>query len=332
MQFSQLRNLPEKLKLQLTSGSGSLDLKGEGRGPRDFTATAAARVATVEGKRAEKRFGIKSGAVDSRIIRSNGQLQVSGEAQFSGLSLDHRQGEARFAYRLAEGAAFLENAVFSFAGTTATIARLKALLPVKNSVAGAERYPLALEVAGGELHRGDLDLRSFAGSVNGSYCTDRRSSWLEGTADISVRQVAWQKKVVASPAMHLDFSRTGGRGTVSGGFLEGELNGKIGFDPLALTERVTFQLGIRNGRLAALGALLPRRGAATLSNGTVRGRRKRHIFSRVGLASRFNLKGSDIALTGSGGKTLMSGGGVDLAGSIAGSGLVIDKAVLSAGK
>jgi uncharacterized protein involved in outer membrane biogenesis len=331
VQFSDLQHLPEKLKLQLTSGRGSLDLKGKGRGPRDFTATTAARVATVEGKRAETRFGIKNGEVDSRIIRSNGQFDVCGEVRFSGLSFDKKEGDARFAYRLADGTAFLENAAFSFAGTTATIARLKALLPLKESGAATTRYPLMLEVSGGELRRGKLALNGFSGTARGSYLAAPQGRWLEGTADLAIGQVLWQEQTVAAPAAHFAFSRTGGRGSISGALLEGALSGEIGFNPLALLSGGAFQLRIKGGHLAKLGTLLPRR-TATLSNGRVDATFSGTYAGRAGLDCRFGLEGSDIALTGNGGKTLVSGGGVNLAGSLSGSDLVVDKAVISAGK
>jgi len=332
VQFSNLRNLPEKLKLQLTSGSGSLDLKAAGRGPRDFTATASAEVMNVGGKRADSRFGIKSGTVDSRIIRSNGQLDVRGEADFSGLSLDKRQGAARFAYRFAEGAAFLENAAFSFAGATVAIARLKAQLPVKESVAGTVRYPLALELAGGEVRQGQLALTGFSGSVHGSYLSALRSSWLEGTADLSFGQVAWQGSTLASPAAHLAFSRSGGRGTISGQLLEGALSGEFGFEPLALRDGGKFQLAVRNAKLANLGTILPRRGAATLANGRFDGTVSGSYSGSAGLACRFDGEGSALAFTGSGNKTLLGDGGIKLSGGMTGTRLVVDKATLSAGK
>ena len=332
VQFANLQQLSEKLQLPLTAGSGSLALKAAGRGVRDFTATATAGVAAVAGKRAGRRFGIKSGGVDARIIRSAGHLDVRGEARFSGLSLDDRHGDARFSYRFADGTVFLENTAFSFDGATGRIARLKALIPVKESSAGTTRYPLILEVAGGELRRGKLALNGFSGTARGSYLAGPQNRWLEGTADLSAGQVVWQGKGVAAPAAHLTFSQSGGRGTISGHLLEGVLSGEIGFDPLALAAGGKFQLRIKNGRLANLGTVLPAGGAATLSNGTFDVTASGTYAGSAGLAGRFDVEGSDIAFTGSGGKTLMGGGVVNLAGSLSGSRLVVDKATLSAGK
>jgi hypothetical protein len=332
VQFANLQQLSEKLQLPLTSGSGSLALKAAGRGVRDFTATATAGVAAVTGKRAGRRFGIKSGGVDSRIIRSTGHLDVRGEARFSGLSLDDRHGDGRFSYRVADGTVFLENTAFSFDGATGSIARLKALIPVKESSAGTTRYPLVLEVAGGELRRGKLALNGFSGTARGSYLAGPQSRWLEGSADLSAGQVVWQGKGVAAPAAHLAFSRSGGRGTISGHLLEGVLSGEIGFDPLALAAGGKFQLRIKNGRLANLGTVLPAGGTATLSNGTFDTTLSGTYAGSSGLACRFNVEAADIAFTGSGGKTLMGGGVVNLAGSLSGSRLVVDKATLSAGK
>lgn len=330
--FSSLHHLPEKLHLKIASGSGSLALKAAGQGPRDFTATAAAQVAAVRGIRGGTRFGIKSGGVDSRIIRSNGQLDIRGKASFSGLALDDKVGDVGFAYRIADGAAFLDNAAFNFDGASGTIAHLKALIPVKESIAGTVRYPLVFEVAGGELRQGQVDVKGFSGTGHGSYLSDPRGSRLEGTADVSLAQVAWQGKTIASPAAHVTFSRAGGRGAISGLLLEGALTGEIAFDPLAMREGGKFRLGIRSGRLSNLGTILPRRGAASLSNGTFDGTVSGNYSTAAGLACRFSLEGADIAVTGSGGKTLLDGGGINLSGGISGSRLVVDKALLSAGK
>jgi len=330
--FSSLHHLPEKLHLQLSAGSGSLDLEAVGRGVRDFTATATARVSAVRGTRSGTRFGIKTGVVDSHIIRDNGQVRATGNARFSGLSLDDREGDAQFSYRTAAGTAFLDNATFSFAGVSGAIARLTAVIPVKESTAGTVRYPLFLEVSGGEFRRGQTDLHGFSGTMRGRYLSDPRGRWLEGTADGSSARVAWQGSAVASPAVHVTFSRTGGVGTVSGTVLEGALSGKIAFNPFALREGGGFELGIRSARLSNLGKILSRRGAATLSNGMLDGNASGSYSGTAGLVCRFEAGGGDIALTGSGGKALFGGGGIKLSGGVSGSRLVVSNALLTAGK
>lgn len=330
--FSSQHHLPEKLGLKIASGSGSLALKATGRSPRDFTVAATARIATVRGIRGGTNFGIKSGGVDSRIVRTNGQLDIRGQAGFSGLALDGKQGDVSFVYRIAHGTVFLDNAVFSFDGTSGAIARLKALIPVKESIAETVRYPIILEIAGGELKRGQVDVKGFSGTGHGSYFSGPRGSWLEGTADASLAQMLWQGKTVASPAAHVTFSRTGGRGTISGQLLEGGLTGEILFKPLALREGGEFKLGIRSGQLSNFGAILPRRGAATLADGILDGTVSGDYSGASGLACRFIAVADDIALTGSGGKTLLGGAGINLSGGMSGSRFVVDKALLSAGK
>lgn len=330
--FSSLHDLPEKLNLKIASGSGSLALKAAGRGPQDFSATATAQVSSLQGTHGTAPFGIKNGVVETRIIRGNGTFGASGRARFSGLSLDERVGDARFSYRVSDGTVFLDNAVFSYAGVAANIARIKALIPVKEIILGTVRYPLVLEVAGGEIRQDQADVNGFSGTVHGSYLSDARGRWLEGMADVSSARVAWQGKAVASPAAHVTFSRTGGRGTLSGLLLEGALSGEIAFNPLALREGGKFQLGIRSGRLSTLGALLPRREAATLSNGTFDGTVDGNYSRAAGFACRFDVQGADIAVTGSGGKSLLNGAGGNLTGGISGSRLVFDTSILSVGK
>jgi hypothetical protein len=237
-----------------------------------------------------------------------------------------------FSYRLADGTVSLDKAAFSFAGTTATIARLKALIPIKESVADTVRYPLNVEVSGGELRRGQVILNGFSGSVRGSYLAGPRGRWLEGTAELSAGQVASQGQPVAAPAAHLTFSRTGGQGIISGRLLEGTLSGEFNFNPLALRKGGRFQVGIRGGSLANLGMILPRSGAAVLADGRFDGRASGSYSGSAGLDCRFNLEGSEVAFTGSGGKTLLTDGGAKLSGRISADRFLVDNAVLSAGK
>jgi hypothetical protein len=330
--FSSLQHLSEKLGLQITSGSGSLSVEAAGRGLRDFTAAATTRVANMWGTQGGARFGIKNGAVDSRVIMSKGEVGASGDARFSALSLDDKVGDLRFSYRIEGGTAFLDNTTFSFAGATGAIARLKASIPQKESGAGTVRYPLFLEVAGGEIRRGEGNLHGFSGSARGSYLSDRHGRWLEGTADASSARVVWQGSTVAAPAAQVIFSRSGGVGTVGGTLLEGALSGTFSFNPFALREGGGFRLGIRSVRLPALGKMLPRRDAASLSHGTLDGTVNGSYSAAAGLACRFEAVGGGIAVAGSGNKSLFGGGTAKLSGGISGSRLVVDNALLSAGK
>ncbi|MDD2583076.1 MAG: AsmA family protein, partial [Desulfuromonadaceae bacterium] len=307
-------------------------VEGSGRGARDFTATATARVSNMRGARGGTHFGIKDGAVDSHIIRNNGEIGATGTVLLNGLLLGDRGGALSFSYRVAGGTAVLDNTTFSFDGVSGAIASLKALIPVKEAGAGTVRYPLFLEIAGGEFRRGEGGLHGFSGTVRGSYLSDQQGRWLEGRADASSTRVVWQGNPVASPAVHAIFSRSGGEGTLNGTLLEGTLNGKFAFNPFALREGGKFRLGIRSAQLSALGTVLPRRGAATLSHGTLDATASGSYSVATGLVCRFETEGSDVALTGSGNKTLFGGGAAKLSGGMSGSRLVIDNATLSAGK
>ena len=329
---SSLRSLPENLHLQIASGSASLALKGAGRGARDFSATANLQVAAVRGTRDSTLFGIQKGVVDMRIVRDNGTVDVRGTALFSGLSLDGRAGDARFLYRVANGTAILDDVTFNLDGASGRIAHLTASIPQKVSIDKTARYPLVFEVAGAEFRRGKAELDGLSGAVRGGYLSGPSGRWLEGTADVSTARLVWQGTTLATPAAHVAISRTGALVIISGQVLEGTLTGKIGFQPLVLQEGARFQLGIRNGRLSSLGKLVIRPGTATLSSGTFDGTIRGDYSRSAGLVSRFDVTAADIALTGSGNKTLLAGGGFDLSGAISGSTLKLESATFSAGK
>jgi hypothetical protein len=273
-----------------------------------------------------------AGSVDARIIRSTGELEVTGNARLSGLSLVEKVAEARFTYRIADGTAYLDNVVLGFDGLSAKIASLVARLPVKEAAAGTTRYPLSVEVAGGEVRRGATEVHGFSGTMRGGYFSDSGGNWLEGTAAASSSQVVWNGETIAAPALlHATFFRTAVRGTISGTVLEGALNGTVSFDPRALPSGAEFQLGFRNVKLSTLGKLLPQSGTTVLSRGTLDSSLSGSYSRTAGLVGRFEASGSDISVADSGGKTLFGGGAVKLSGSLAGTRLVLGTSFFSVG-
>jgi hypothetical protein len=329
--FSHVPLIVEKPDMKIGAGSGFLSLEAVGRGVQDFSATAAVRLAAVRGTRGASRFGIKNGSVDARLIRNRGKLSVSGNTQLSGLNLDDRAGDARFSYHFADEIMQVHDAKFLFDGTSINIARLSSRLPVQESSGGTVRYPLSADVSGCVIHRGKADVSGFFGTLRGSLFSGSQGKWLEGIADVAAGQVSWQGKPVGSPKAHITLSRSDGRGEVGGVLLGGALNGTITFKPLALRDGYTFVAGIKGGQGAQIGDLLPRRGTATLSGGAFDGTCRGSYSASKGPVCRFETSGSGISLSGSGSKTLFSGGGLTVAGEISRHKLEIHKALLTAG-
>jgi len=329
--FSQVPLIVEKPDLKIGAGSGSLSLEAVGRGVQDFSATAAIRLAAVQGTRGATRFGVKNGLIDARLIRNRGKLSIGGDTRLSGLNLNDKTGDARFSCHFADEIVQVRDAKFLFDGASVTIARLTSRLPTQESSGGTVRYPLSVDISGGVIHRRQGDVNGFSGALRGSLFSDPRGRWLEGTADIATAQVSWEGKPLGSPKAHLIFSRTGGRGELGGALLGGALNGAIAFKPFAPREGGTFAVRIKGGQMAQMGNLLPRRGTATLSGGALDATCSGNYSAADGLTCRFEASGSGIAASGSGSKTLFSGGGLNVTGVISRNKLEIGKALLKAG-
>jgi len=330
--ISTVNPLLEKFGLHLASGSASLSLDGTGRGPQDFSAAATARLAALQGKRGNKTLAMKNGVIAAQMGRKSGRFAASGNAQLSALALDGKTADARFSYSLAEGMVILADGTFRLDGTTVSLARLTARIPVKETSAAMVRYPLALEIAGCEIRQGKVALTGLSGTLRGSYAAEPGGRWLEGTADVASGGVFWQGKPVGSAAARFAFSRSGGRGDFSGTLLGGALNGDVSFNPFAAEEGGAFHLGLREGRLTMASDVMAGRGGVALTDGLLDCTASGGYSRRDGLACRFVARGKGIALTGSGGKTLFAGGGISLAGEISGQKVSLSEAVLTAGQ
>lgn len=329
--LARVNPLLEKFELQLTAGTAALSLDGAGRGAEQFRGTLSARLSAVEGRRGKTSFGVNNGVATAQVKRTAGQFSAAGSTQLAGLVLDGKAGDARFSWRLEEGMVILSDGICRLAGTRVSIARLAARLPVKEASRDTTRYPLAVELAGGEIQQGGVELHGLAGRLRGSYVAAPAGRWLEGTASLTAERVFWQGTTLGAPAIQLALARTGGRGELSGTLLGGKLTGALWFQPFALAEGGEFQLGIADAQLAMASGLLPKRWGITLAAGLFDGSWHGGYSRSDGLAGRFAAKGKELAVTGRGGKTLFAGGGFTLAGSISGQRLKLDEALLSVG-
>lgn len=328
---ARLRPLTEGTGLKLESGNCSLSVDIAGRGPRDFSGSAAVRLAALQGKREQRRFGLKQGLAESRFMRNAGVFSASGSSRISGLSLDDRAGEARFSYRFANQAVQLSDGVISFDGATVSFERLSAAVPAQNSAAGTLRFPLSADLSGAGFRRGDAVVNGLSATVRGNLLSDARGKWLEGSADLTAGQVAWQGKPLASPKLHLVVSRVGGRGELGGALLGGALDGSLSFKPFSPREGVLFRVGIKGGLIARMGELMPRRGSAVLSDGLLAGTCTGGYSVADGLTCRFDATGTGMAAKGNGSKTLFSGAGARLGGALTRNKLVLEKLLLTIG-
>jgi len=328
--LATLNPLLKPYDLTATAGTASVELDLAGRSLQELGATAGLQLADVRGSRGKDSFAVKKGSVSARALREVGHLLVQGDAQLKSLAFNGKGGDARFNYRIADKVVYLEGADLSIGGTRVYIAKLRAAIPVKETLAKGTRYPIDLEFDGCAIKQSGLEVNPLTGRLRANLDTDSAGRWLEGAAELSSRCVTWEGKAVADPAVKIAFSRPGAKGEVNGRVLGGTLAGAFSFNPFAPEARATFDLRLKDAGLAAAQFSAKRQGIYP-SDGLVEMRINGGYSRRDGLAFRFESKGSRIALAGAGGKTLVSGAGMALAGTLAGERLTISEAVLSPG-
>ncbi len=328
--FSRLDSLVGVSGLKLESGSAIATVEGAGQGARDFRATAAVRLAGVRGTRNAARFGMADVLVDARLARRGGILSADGSSRLSGLNLDGRRGEARFAYRVADRVVFLNDGVFLSDGLSFRFQRVAARLPTGESRGGTVGYPLSADISGGAIRYRDADLDGLSGKVRARLLSDSRGKWLEGSSEIVPGRVSWRGTPVASPVAQVTFSRMGASGRLGGTLLGGAFDGAVVFNPFDPARGGTFRASVKGARMASLGGLLPRGDPAALAGGVLDGTCSGAFSATGGVACRFGARGGDIELSG-GSRILISGAGFSLDGTLSRERLALEKARVTAG-
>lgn len=236
----------------------------------------------------------------------------------------------RFSY--ADGVTVMENAAVKAGDVSADIGRLSARIPMKRVSSVTVRYPLQAELNDGDVRRGDTVLKKVSGRLRGAYAYTPDSRWLEGTAELSAGKVAWRGKEAGASRVRAEFSESGGKADFTAALLGGSIHGTASFNPFAPQERVAFSVGAEVLQLAEVAGYAGLRGDTTISGGTLEAAGTGTYSAAKGLFSHIGAHGKNIAVTGRAGKTILSAGGVEIDGDISGNRVVINKALLTAGK
>jgi len=327
-----LNPLLKRMDLALATGRASLSLEATGRGPDSFSAAARAELAKVRGNRGSTPFALDNGMVVSRVTRDKRHAGLTGSASFNGVGLNRMTGDARFDYRVADDLVVLENARLRLDDVSMALARLTARIPAKATVPGMVRYPLSVEVAGCDVSRGQVALNGLSGALKADYVTGRGARWLEGGGEITSGPVSWQRKPVGSAVARVSFSRLGATLDFSGAVLGSAVRGTASANPFAVNDGGTFRVAAQGARLAAVTDLLGKKGAVAFSEGVLDAAANGAYSEAKGIDCRFDATGRDVALVGSGGKTLVSGAGIRLNGSMSGRNVTVGEAAVTVGQ
>lgn len=231
-----------------------------------------------------------------------------------------------------DGIGRIEHATVKGKDLSVSLGRLTARLPVKKVSSEAVRYPVHADFSGCDIRRGDALLTKLSGTMRGVYAVAPHEQWLEGTAELRADTMAWQGKASGVTTAHAEFSRSGGTADFTVALLGGSVAGKVAFNPFALPEKVGFTINAKGIHVADVQKYAGLRGSTTLSGGVLDAGCAGHYSRTAGLSCRFDALGKNISVTGKAGKTLISAGGIKIAGDLSGQKLVIGEALLTVGK
>lgn len=232
----------------------------------------------------------------------------------------------------AGGSGLIENAKVKARDFSASLGRFSARIPVKQVSSKTGRYRFDADFSGGDIRRGDTSVKKLSGSIRGAYAWNPKGKWLEGTVELSAEKAAWQGKASAAPAVTILFSESGGQADFKASVLGGTVSGGALFNPFALQEKVAFNISAKGIQLAGVKKYAGLGGDTALSAGTLDAGCS-GVYSRsAGLVCHLEADGQNMAMTGRGGKTLLSAAGIRLNADLSGKRLVVNEALLTAGK
>lgn len=232
----------------------------------------------------------------------------------------------------ADGTGHIENAAIKTKDLSATLGRLSARIPLKQVSSATVRYPLNADFFGCDIRRGDALIKKLSGSIRGAYAYNPHVKWLEGTAELSVEKAAWQGKESGATTVQALFSESGGNASFKTSLLGGSVTGDAAFNPFALQEKVGFKISTKGIQLAGIAKYAGLKGDTALSGGVLDAGCNGSYSRSEGLFGHIEANGQDIAVTGKGGKTLLSAGGIKINSDLSGKKLVINEALLTVGK
>ncbi|MBU5638082.1 AsmA family protein [Geomonas sp. Red69] len=315
--------------LQAGSGSASGTVEFTGKSAQDLKLSGRIAFADVAGKRGQEPVAVKEGVATVQLRQQGGHRHASGEARLAGMTLGPRAGDARFGYRVEDEKVSLEGVQGRLGETRVVATRIASRLPPPGP--GVGRVPLVLELEGGALRQGDLDLSGLSGRAQGSVVTAGAEKWLEGTATLSCRAVTMRGRAAGAALLQANFTKGGGRAELEGRFLGGKLSADATFRPFVPGASVAFKVALQDGDAAQMASFLPKTATIRPTDGHLDLRSSGTYSGKGGVECRFETKGRGLALAKNG-RSALSGASLFLSGSYAAGGLSVGEGLFSPGK
>ena len=232
----------------------------------------------------------------------------------------------------ANGIGLIEKATLKAKDLSVVLGRLSARIPVKQFSSATARYTANVDFSGCDIRSSDALLKKVSGNIRGAYAYNPKAKWLEGTAELYAEKMAWQGKESGASKVQAVFSESGGTAVFNAALLGGSVQGNADFNPFAMLDRVGFRFNAKGIRVAGINKYAGLKGDMALSGGTLDAVCDGTYSLSNGIYCHVGADGKNIAVTGKAGKMVLSSGEIKIDSNVSGTKLIINDALLTAGK
>ncbi len=230
------------------------------------------------------------------------------------------------------GTLLLENFHLTKKDLSIKLGRLSTLLPAKQVSGATVLYPVIADISDCALKSKETMANNISGKIRLSYAYRPGSKWLEGTTSFKAERISWGGKESGSARFDTAFTEAGGKANFKASLLGGSAHGTATFNPFNLSDKMAFHVNLQGIQLSETKRLTAKSGDTSFAGGTLDAAGKGSYSLSNGLSGHFDATGKSITITGKGGKTILSEGGMEIESEISGKKLTLHKTQFSVGK
>lgn len=329
---SSLNHVLAGKDLTFAAGTAAVSLRGAGRGPREFKIKLNAACADLRGSGAGKRFAVKEGVTETELIGSGGTVSAAGSVRWSGGLIDGKKVDFAGSYGVQGGEFLLKDGALALDRAELRFARLRGKIPVAAHAGAMTRLPLRLEANGVTARSDTAGADGMSGRLAVDYISGEGMRWLEGDGGVAIKHLTYKKRDIGALEGGLKFTRAGAVADIRGKLLEGGVSGTAHLDPFDPERKAGFSIDLDRAQCGTAGAFMPDASPVKVANGLLGVKAAGSYGRTVGLQCRLEADARGITLTGRGGRTLLTEGGVRTVSELAKDTLSIRECSVSAGK
>jgi len=325
------RSFPVK-NLTIAKGSVSASVRGSGRGAGELRGDVTARVNSFQGAYEGKKMALDDLSTQAAVSFSAGKMAATGSLKAVGGIFAGKKVAASFDYRVADGLVTLNNGGCAVDRTIINFSEINGAIPKNISAKGESRIPITARFTGGQCRLDDSGVAGLSGNLNALLVSAVGSRRLEGEGTVSAPSLTYKGKGVGSLAARIVLAKGKGTVAVTGKVLGGDLNASANGDPFAAERKAVFTVNLAGVQGAGLPEVLGKGRPVQVSGGALAVTGTGDYSARDGLACRMAITGSDLALIGKNGRTLLTEGGLKLAGEWKDGNLFLQEGQIVVGK